>query len=411
MEEVLPINQSLQFVISANDSQLAEELPLFATVIRFIRIPVWCLILCFGLFGNVLTVLVLRSRKLRQSSSCFYLTVLAITDILYLLTSLLASIVNYIFLFPLELRQKSAVLCVITPFLHYTLAYISVWLLVAVTVERAIWVVLPFRARRICTDLTAKITVTCFILGFTLTDSHFFFTMKYQEIAPGSFACIPTYFADRVFPFYDLLFAALLPCFIMLIANIMIGIKLRSMRKFRSGIKAYSENGAAETSRVRVTCASTGDEDCIEQPRSSSILGPSEPHRSRPSAATATAKCSKEKSTYLTKMLVSTNVFFIISVTPLLVYDVIYFAVDLRKWAAVSEEVRGAVLFALETVVYTLWYTNFAIHFLLYCLSGPPFRLESIALLSRCYAACRACLLPGSAPVRTLAKRPRSVYN
>ncbi|VDN14640.1 unnamed protein product, partial [Dibothriocephalus latus] len=304
MEDVLPFNQSLQFVLAANDSEAVEELPLFATVIRFVRIPVWCLILCFGLFGNVLTVLVLRSRKLRQSSSCFYLTMLAITDILYLLTSLLASIVNYIFLFPLELRQKSAVLCVITPFLHYTLAYISVWLLVAVTVERAIWVVLPFSARRICTDLTAKITVTCFILGFTLTDSHFFFTMKYHEVAPGSFACIPTYFADRVFPFYDLLFAALLPCLIMLIANIMIGIKLRSMRKFRSGIKVFSENGAPETSRVRVTCVSTADEDCIEKPRSASIPATTELSPRQASVATpAPSKCAKEKSTYLTKML------------------------------------------------------------------------------------------------------------
>ncbi|VDD75340.1 unnamed protein product [Mesocestoides corti] len=333
--------------------------PPLVSGIRYACIPVWSILLFFGLFGNALTVFVLRAKRLQQSSTSFYLTVLAITDVLYLLTSLVASIANFIFFFPSEVRQISNTFCVLTPFLHYTLAYISVWLLVAVTVERAIWVVLPFQARNICTKRTAKFVVVTIVSVFTLLDTHFFVTMRYIEVQPSYWSCSTTYFADKVFPFLDLLFVAVLPCAIMLIANCLIGWKLRVMRKFRSGVAATSTSNNNQ-----------GGSD------------------------------KREKSTNLTRMLVSTNIFFIVSVTPLLIYDVVFFSVDVRAWAEEDEDVRGGMLFAIERLVYTLWYTNFAIHFLLYCLSGPPFRAEVLVIFNRLRDFC-CC---GSAQKQTMDK-------
>ncbi len=332
-----------------NDSDARSGPPPLVSGIRYACIPVWTILLFFGLFGNALTVFVLRAKRLKQTSTSFYLTFLAITDVLYLLTSLVASIANFIFFFPSEVRQISHTFCVLTPFLHYTLAYISVWLLVAVTVERAIWVVLPFKARHICTKKTAGFVVAALVIGFTVLDSHFFMTMRYIEPRPGVWVCAPTYFTDKVFPFLDLLLVAVLPCIIMLVANCLIGLKLRTMRKFRSahGGAANNEQNAPE---------------------------------------------KRGKSTNLTRMLVSTNVFFIVSVTPLLVYDVVFFSVDVQTWAEQDEDTRGGMLFAIERLVYTLWYTNFAIHFLLYCLSGPPFRAEVLVLFNRL----RGCFCGGS---------------
>ncbi|EUB62827.1 Pyroglutamylated RFamide peptide receptor [Echinococcus granulosus] len=329
--------------LDAKDATQFVTPPLLSGI-RYACIPVWSILLCFGIFGNALTVFVLRTKRLQQSSTSFYLTALAITDMLYLLTSLVASIANFIFFFPSELRQLSRTFCVFTPFLSYTLAYISVWLLVTVTVERAVWVVLPFRARHICTKRTAKSVVLLLVIGFTLLDIHFFLTMRYQEVRPGYWLCMTTYFSDKVFPFLDLLLVAILPCTIMLVANCLIGWKLRVMRKFRSGtaIGMVSNN---------ITDQGGGEK--------------------------------REKSVNLTRMLVSTNVFFIVSVTPLLIYDVVFFSVDVRAWAEEAEEVRGGMIFAIERFVYTLWYTNFAIHFLLYCLSGPPFRAEVLVLFNR----------------------------
>lgn len=325
-----------------------SKMPPLVSGIRYACIPIWSILLFFGLFGNALTVFVLRAKRLQQTSTSFYLTALAITDMLYLLTSLVASIANFIYFFPSELRQTSSTFCVLIPFLSYTLAYISVWLLVAVTVERAIWVVLPFRAHRICTKRTAKLVVALLIIGFTVLDIHFFITMRYLEIRTGAWACMTTFFSDKVFPFLDLLLVAVLPCTIMLVANCLIGWKLRVMRKFRSK--------AATANLNNKNLNSNSDQAYVEK---------------------------KGKSTNLTKMLVSTNVFFILSVTPLLIYDVIFFSVDLKSWAEQAEEERGGIMFAIERFVYTLWYTNFVIHFLLYCLSGPPFRAEVLVLFNK----------------------------
>ncbi|KAM7542380.1 hypothetical protein Aperf_G00000009077 [Anoplocephala perfoliata] len=326
-----------------------SRMPPLVSAIRYACIPIWSILLFFGLFGNALTVFVLRAKRLQQTSTSFYLTALAITDMLYLLTSLVASIANFIYFFPSELRQTSSTFCVLIPFLSYTLAYISVWLLVAVTVERAIWVVLPFRAHRICTKRTAKLIVALLVIGFTILDVHFFSTMRYIEIRPGAWACMTTFFSDKVFPFLDLLLVAVLPCTIMLVANCLIGWKLRVMRKFRS-------KAATAANLNNKILNSNSDQTYVEK---------------------------KGKSTNLTRMLVSTNIFFILSVTPLLIYDVIFFSVDLKAWAEQAEEERGVIMFAIERFVYTLWYTNFAIHFLLYCLSGPPFRAEVFVLFNK----------------------------
>ena len=86
----------------------------------------------------------------------------------------------------------------------------------------------------------------------------------------------------------------------------------------------------------------------------------------------------KDKQTSsLTKMLLSVNIFFIASTSPLLVYDIVYYVADIRDLVERNGSYLGSIIFGLERLVYTLWYLNFSIHFLLYCLSGPRFREEA----------------------------------
>lgn len=386
------VNETTLKVNGSNFSMENMTMPVLVTAIRFICIPIWSLLLCFGLVGNIITVFVLRTKRLRQSSSSFYLTVLAITDMLYLLTSMLASLANYIILFPSEVRQLNAVLCVLMPFVQYTLTYISVWLLVAVTIERAIWVLLPFQARRICTIQTAKITVASITVFFAVVDVHFFFTMVYEDAS-----CHSTWFTYKMFPLIDLQLAAVLPFTIMLIANFLIGLRLRTMRNFRKGVKVNTRNTEGTELSFNVNC------DKAMVPNENNGSGKISVTEKGPLKIANGPRQSKEKSANLTKMLVSTNIFFMASVTPLLIYDVVYFAVDVRKWASVDEDFRGGLIFALERFVYTLWYTNFAIHFLLYCLSGPPFRIATFALFRRIH---RRLGLGSKKPKDVLSQQP-----
>lgn len=51
----------------------------------------------------------------------------------------------------------------------------------------------------------------------------------------------------------------------------------------------------------------------------------------------------KAKYKYLSRMLGSTKIFFIVSVTALLIYEVIYFSVDKIAWVEQNESVRGSL--------------------------------------------------------------------
>ncbi|VEL32760.1 unnamed protein product [Protopolystoma xenopodis] len=351
-----------------------EEAPYLVQVMRLILIPVWSGICAFGVLGNCFTVVVLRARHLRQSSTSLYLTALAFVDLAYLCFSLFASLGSLAFWFPSELRRQHAVFCLLQTFLSYTLAFLSVWLLVLVTVDRAFWVLMPFMAYRICTRWHARVAIICLSLGLVGLDLHLFWTMSFQVVLKptgnqtdlmsnvGRAHCkcvVVSRFTSEVFPYIDLLLIAILPCITMTTANILIGLKLRRQAHFRGKTQAGGERLLEKMSLGSSTHAQNW-------------LEPTGPSSNGPRG---------EKSAWLTKMLISTNVFFMVSVSPLLVYDILYITEDLVRWVERDEAYWGPVMFGLEKLVYTLWYTNFAIHFLLYCLSGAKFRDEVLRLL------------------------------
>ncbi|VDP65492.1 unnamed protein product [Echinostoma caproni] len=280
-------------------------LPSGVILIKNLAIPVLTLIFLVGVVGNTLTVFVLRTKRLRQSSTAIYLTALAVVDILYLLSSLLIHIINYTFLFPNEVP------CSLCPFLQYTLTYLSVWLIVAVTVDRAIWVTRPFQAKHICTKRNATYTVTVITLTLVCLDSHFFWTMHYgvsHHPAASNGECRSGPFTERIFPYIDLVLLLVIPFAFMLASNILIGWQLKKMRDFG---------------------------------------------RRRQQELSANLQCTTHEAPTHPQSIGSMAI--------------------------------TAIIFGIERFVYTLWYTNFAVHFILYCLNGPPFRAKAMQLFkSRC---------------------------
>ncbi|KAA3677258.1 uncharacterized protein DEA37_0014820 [Paragonimus westermani] len=359
----------------------------------------------FGLIGNVLTVVVLRTIHLRQSSTAVYLTALAIVDILYLISSLLINVVNSVVLFPRDLRNYSAWTCHMVSFVNYTLTYLSVWLIVAVTTDRAIWVAYPFRARHVCTRRNAAIAIALITLVLLIVDSHFFWTLEYRpdDRNTNQFRCSWAAFTDDAVPYMDLLLACVLPFLFMLLANLVIGWQLRKMREFNRRRQV--------TNNAQVTISSpenlTDVLGVVSNVQSTSIGTNALLHKS-PTCKTPKlqrkqhrhelkdsikVKSHYERSSSLTTMLVSISVFFMVSTSPLLVYDVVYFAWDIRKWFDADKGNNSrlnVVFFVIERTVYTVWYTNFAVHFILYCLNGPPFRARAISLFRTAF--CFSCL-------------------
>ncbi|TNN20131.1 FMRFamide receptor [Schistosoma japonicum] len=392
--------------MEANHTISTTNLPTLVILIKNICIPFFLIIFIFGLFGNGLTVIILQSKRLQQSSTLIYLSVLAIVDIFYLLTGLLVTIINYTFLFPSDIRHFSLISCILTPYLSYTLAYLSVWLLVSVTVDRAIWVVQPFNAKRVCTTRNAWLTIFSLTIILFSFDSHFFWTMNYNidsvnaSINTTYYKCTPSYFTQTIFPYIDLLLVCVIPCLFMLVANGLIAIQLKRMNNFnkrrqknrlilnQTSMQQQQQQLQSEIhSTVKNPSNSAPDKLTYDSiindnfaTNMNNIQYPQKRYKSN-----ALKHCVKNsikgrsninRSSSLTAMLLAINMFFMISVCPLLVYDVIYFAFNLNTWIEKDEVIRGVLVFGIERFVYVLWYTNFAVHFLLYCLSGPQFRAQ-----------------------------------
>lgn len=100
----------------------------------------------FGAIGNCLTIRVFLSKEWRKAPSSVYLTALAITNTLYLI---------YLCLNWMELMGYMRIdrpgLCHFALYLSMLLANLSVWFVVAFTVERFAAVCHPLRSKSICT--------------------------------------------------------------------------------------------------------------------------------------------------------------------------------------------------------------------------------------------------------------------
>ncbi|GFO43331.1 FMRFamide receptor-like [Plakobranchus ocellatus] len=162
---LLSLNDTWEYFISLSDKeklQLMEQLrsmgiseedlhflyshlDLGGDDLRFLHIPefrahkilmLWIppVLLFLGTMGNTCSFAVLRQKTMRQQSIYIYLCALAVFDSLVLYVGLLRLWLGEIT--GVDIRNSSSWLCKGTLMLGYTCSDISVWLIVAVTVER-----------------------------------------------------------------------------------------------------------------------------------------------------------------------------------------------------------------------------------------------------------------------------------
>lgn len=106
-----------------------------------------------GVLGNVVSFGVLTSRRMRRVSAYAYLAVLAVADCLVLTVGLLPVWVER--LTGSDIKDRAVWLCRTISVVGTTVSDYSVWLIVAVTVERYIVVCHPLRAASLCQRRTA----------------------------------------------------------------------------------------------------------------------------------------------------------------------------------------------------------------------------------------------------------------
>lgn len=122
------------------------------------------LILVVGLFGNLVTIIIMTRRRMRSTTN-MYLAALAFVDIMYLVLTFILGLSHY----PNMAEPKYYFYWHFKPFLMMltdACSNTSVWLTVTFTLERCFAVKYPMKGKIWCTERKAKLMIICvFFMG------------------------------------------------------------------------------------------------------------------------------------------------------------------------------------------------------------------------------------------------------
>ena len=194
------------------------------------------LIVLIGIPGNILSFLVMNSRRYRSKSYSHYLCTLAVFDSLVLLSKYLHRVDSLLQLTGHGRLYSSYgdAACKIHNFTEYLCYLMSSWLVLCVTMERFIAVKFPFKKDTLCKPRSAVIAIL--VLFALMSYSQIFRLIVIERLDRGSGAeCaapdryLSIYVIMHIY-MYQLGLHFMLPAVIILVCNLSILCKIRSLR-------------------------------------------------------------------------------------------------------------------------------------------------------------------------------------
>lgn len=211
--------------VNNNCSHVLLTFSNYLDVLHVYYIPI---IIGVGFIGNLLSCLVLLTTHLKLRSSSYYLAALAVADTGYLLCTFIVYCSSKD-VFNLYHMQG---FCQFFVYLTYVCAFLSVWLIVAFTVERFIAVQYPLRRPYICTVSRAK-TIVFSLTGVAIVCYLYIFWIA--GIVNDECQLLPDYknFA-KVLNSVDTIITLVVPVVLIVGMNAMIA---RSLFRFRKKLQ------------------------------------------------------------------------------------------------------------------------------------------------------------------------------
>lgn len=310
---------------------------------NFLKLYISPLLICLGTIGNLLAFIVLV-KNAKKVSTYHYLYVLAIMDIILLMTNLLQLWIRQ--LTGIFIQDEADWLCKLFIFLGFFSSDASVWLIIAVTIERWIAVQMPLKTSIICTPRRTKLSIICLLFSIASINCHFLWSMELQEVKNNNTKHIyeckasPDYhvLTYNVWPWVDAIIYSFLPFVIISVVNIMI-------------IKTV-----CTARRKRETLLITTKQNMMEIRRTNSKL---------------------------TVMLLSLSFSFLFLTLPM---NIMMIAVVFWNKNIHSEQ-ENASFNLMRTITELLMYTNHTINFMLYFLTGQRFRQQFAKIFLPCRPA------------------------
>ena len=197
-----------------------------------------------GLLGNILIVLVLTRPAMRTNSASFYFTALAISDLGVLLSAIPSDLLGWNRLG--YGNSYNIYTCILPIYFVRVCGGTSLWLVVALGVDRLIAVKTPLKAKLLCTVRRAA-AVTATIVTLQLLNLSPQLWMRGEETLPGpnntTIVINCGYVSEqareyltRINPLMSLVIGAILPIGSATTLNILIIYELRKMSRFVLGL-------------------------------------------------------------------------------------------------------------------------------------------------------------------------------
>lgn len=316
----------------------------------------------FGLIGNIFSICVfLLSAILRCTTTGQYLVALAVADSTVLIGDAIRwlAILRYNtpeYYFPqylgLNFYDTSSAACKTTNFLRYAGNLWSVWLTIAISVERLIAVALPLRIGHLSTPRRTKVMIACIGLVSCVLGSFAFWTMHSAISQPCDFVMLQCVLSDsKAYAAWNTavvkLSTVLIPGILIVILTIAIIALLHRARKKRKAQLNVSQKK----------------------------------HRQ------GSARLEVSVETQLTIMLVAVCVSTIALRTP---YSIAYYYRS-SSWAARVGPVKDMQTYVAYRITNLINTVNYAINFILYCLCGSSFRREARKIFFKAHEKTNRC--------------------
>lgn len=384
-------------------------------------------IILIGLVGNLLSCVVFLNTHLKMRSSSYYLAALATADFGFLATLLMVWLNNNI---GVQVFNKDG-WCQGLVYVSSVCSFLSVWLIVAFTVERFIAVQYPLHRPHMCTVARAKAIVLCLTVVALLTHCYSFVTAGMVRVQGGMEVCDMRegyHEAMRIINIIDSLLTLIVPLALIIVMNTMITRNLiRFSRRFKhQGVETINDRSdmnlnqihsssstnrrpnsqqsfhSSNTSRHQHSSASQGPQPAPAQTTGTRLTTNNmSTTRHQPSVVSqqqqptptirlsnnnlnadqlAPSRCIHVRSSSrnlvstrtqqsITKMLLLISTVFVLLNLPSYVIR-LYVFVFFSLW----RQTTPASLWCMQQFFMLLYYTNFSINFLLYSMCGITFR-------------------------------------
>ncbi|KOC66283.1 Neuropeptides capa receptor [Habropoda laboriosa] len=203
-------------------------------------------IILLGLIGNLLSCVVFLNTHLRIRSSSYYLAALATADFGFLVTLLLVWLNNTL---GWKVFNKDG-WCETLVYVSAVCSSLSVWLIVAFTVERFIAVQYPLHRPHICTIARAKTIVLVLVILALTSHSYSFVTAGVVSKDGEEYCDLKSEYLEtmKIISIIDSIASLIAPLVLIIVMNTMI---MRNLLRFSRRFKQTSATSTDCPSRER----------------------------------------------------------------------------------------------------------------------------------------------------------------